>query len=364
MEVKILNQAFNYVDTLETEIESIIWNEKFRGVGDFEIYTPFTARAFSVLKEDYYIQIPVSDRTMFIDTVSLKTNPETGSKLLVKGLGIESIVDRRIFLRQIIIDANLNAAFLQILTKEFINGIFPERNISNFIYENTTDPYILGQNLKTQFYTENVLDVVKEICEQADIGFRVKLNTANQFAFQLYSGVDRSHGQLTNPFVVFSPEFDNLLNSEYYHSKRGKKNYIFVAGEEGLDSWNRGYYGRWGQSFSEYLGPSEGFKRREMFLDAGNLPKDDENGVPLSDSDYSAQLAQRGLAELYNHQEVEYFDGQVDVSRTYKYNVDFGLGDYVQFTNEFGLSGKAQILEMTFSENLNGSLVFPTLRNV
>ena len=58
------------------------------------------------------------------------------------------------------------------------------------------------------------------------------------------------------------------------------------------------------------------------------------------------------------------FDGTIDLTGSYVYGTDFNLGDIVQMEDMFGNTSRVQIVEMTFSENLSGTAMYPRLRTV
>jgi hypothetical protein len=361
MDLRVLNASFVMQGILD-DVESFIWTEKYYEYGEFEIYVNFSPYFFDLLKKDYYIVNSDSSRVMIIESIEIKSNPETGNKLVVKGRSLESILDRRIILRQIILDGSLQDGVGIILDKEVIDGIFPERNFPNFIFTPSTDPLVTTPTLKSQYYMDNLYDVIRSICEESGLGFKITLTPTNQFNFELYSGSDRSYTQVLNPYIVFSPNFDNLIKSDYLTSGRYRKTYVFVAGVGGLEAWNQNFYGPWAQAFT---GVETGLDRREMFLDASYIPKTyEDTGIEIPDADYVDQLHQRGVEELSRNIDFTVFDAQIDLSRTYEYGSDFFLGDIIQYVDEYGHVGRTRITEMTFSVNLSGNTIYPTLKMV
>ena len=82
---------------------------------------------------------------------------------------------------------------------------------------------------------DNLLTKIEEICEAYNIGFKMPLRYGMLW-FEMYSGVDRSYNQNSNPWVIFSDDYDNLIDSEYVYSTSEYKNVFLIAGEgEGLD---------------------------------------------------------------------------------------------------------------------------------
>ena len=74
-------------------------------------------------------------------------------------------------------------------------------------------------------------------------------------------GADRSYDQFTNPYVIFSPKFENVINTNYLESKKTLKTVTLVAGEgEGAD--------RRITTVACASGAGTGLNRRELYTDA------------------------------------------------------------------------------------------------
>src|SRR5699024_2798107 len=122
-------------------------------------------------------------------------------------------------------------------------------------------------------------------------------------------GIDHSYTQIVHPYVIFSPGFDNLMNSNYIESIKTLKNVTLVAGEgEGSERKTTTVY-------SDSNQPS-GFDRRELFTDASGISQKTEDG-DLTDAEYLSQLSQKGVEELSNNKETKSFEGELDISATY-----------------------------------------------
>ena len=207
---------------------------------------------------------------------------------------------------------------------------------------------------KRQQYTgDNLYDVINKICSERSIGFKVTLNNNKQFVFKLYAGADRSYDQSVNPYVIFSPKFENIINSNYVESKSALKTVTLVGGEgEG--------------SARKYttVGGGSGLNRRELFTDARDISSDVGDGVVLSDAAYTAQLQQRGKEKLAENTDVTSFEGQVETTVMFRYGEDFFNGDVVQIANEYGHETKARIVEIVMSEDEDGNSVYPTFKTI
>lgn len=360
MDILVKDTTFKSVYILDIA-QSIIWTERYKEVSDFEMYVPLNDNNLFYLREDYYLIHPNSSKVMIIEQVSVKTHDDYGRTLLVKGRSLESILERRIVLRQILLDGGFQSSVKQLITDNAINSIYPERNITRLNFIDSTDSKILALTLKGQFYSENLLDLLLNLLVEEDLGFKISLTENNMFEFMLFFGVDRSYSQVStnNPFVVFTPEYDNLANSNYTYTNRYKKTYTLVSGD-------RRYLDGNGLPMRQqvWLGGTNTFdlERREMFSDANDLSRLNESTNSLiPDTAYIDQLKKRGELELSLNSEMTFFDGQVKLDDSYKYNVDFFLGDIIQLDDGIGHVSKVRVEEMILNENINGYEYYPTL---
>ena len=359
MDALILDTTLNAVGLIDV-FDTFIWTERYSAYGDFEIYTQITDKNLAILQEDYYVVINDSDRAMIIEDIQIESDSEEGPTLVVAGRSLESILERRIVWSQTVLSGNLQDAIEKILDE---NVIFPddpdnERRIGNFVFKKNEDATITSLNLesKAQFTGDNVYDVVKVLCEVFQIGFKVTLSADNEFVFKLYAGVDRSYEQSGNPYVIFSPNFENLINSRYLRSKRNLKTVTLVAGEgEGSE--------RVTVTVPSSDGAGKGLNRRELYTDARDVSKtvDDET---LSEEDYNKQLTQRGDEKLAECVEVNSFEGQSDPNVTFKLGEDYFVGDIVQIENEYGMESRSRISEVIRSDGGSGFEMYPTFTKV
>ena len=185
------------------------------------------------------------------------------------------------------------------------------------------------------------------------IGFKITLNDEKQFIFELYAGSDRSYDQTENPYVIFSPKFENIINSNYIESKASLKTVTLVGGEgEGAD---RRY---------TTVGGGSGLNRRELFTDARDISSNVGSDDALTDAEYMAQLQQRGKEKLAENVSITSFEGETETTIMFQYGKDFFNGDIVQIANEYGHETKARILEIVRSEDKDGYSVYPTFKTI
>lgn len=351
MELFVLNADFESIAVIDT-YESMIWTDRYNAYGDFEIYFAMDESLLEYIKEDYYLWLKDSEHSMIIEDIKIDADTEEGNRLIVTGRSLESILERRIIWGQRIFSGNLQNAIQTMLNENIISPSVADRKIANFIFVPSTDSKITSLTIDNQYTGDDLYTVVKGLCEENNIGFKIVLTDDNQFAFSLYAGADRSYDQTENPYVVFSPNFENIINSNYFSSKAGYRNVTLVAGE-----------GEGASRKTTVVGSASGLDRRELFTDARDISSDTEDGT-LSDAEYIAQLRTKGLKNLADHMITTAFEGEVEVTRLFKYGEDFFIGDIVQIANEYGNENSAYISELIISNSDEGLSIYPTFKTI
>jgi hypothetical protein len=236
MQAYLLDKQYFATEILD-EYDSFLWTDRYYECGDFEYYTGATKAKFDAWKVGYILRISNSEHFMIIENRNLDDSLEDGPKIKITGQSGEAILKRRVVIQKVSYDKNtpIQTAIKDVITKNLINPADPNRKIPNFIFKDTTDPVILAMKLKKkkEFYGEEVYTVVQEMCEAYGIGFKVTLNDLNQMVFELYNGLNRSFTQTKLPYVVFSPEFNNLANTTYAYETIDKQNVVYLkSGDE------------------------------------------------------------------------------------------------------------------------------------
>lgn len=352
MDLTVLNTNLDAIAMVDTYV-SFIWTDRYYSSGDFELYAGMREGILEYIKQDYYLQSRDSEHIMIIEKLLISSDAENGNVITVTGRSLESILDRRIIWGQKTIRGNLQNGIKTLLNENIISPSDSNRRLQNFIFEESTDPAITRLDIEAQYTGDNLYDVIQKICEERSIGFKVTINNKKQFVFKLYAGTDRSYDQTTVPYVVFSPNFENIINSSYIESKSSLKNVTLVGGE-----------GEGAARKYTTIGNGSGLNRRELFTDARDISSDVGEGVVLTEAEYTAQLQQRGKEKLAENTDVTSFEGQVETTIMFKYGEDFFNGDVVQIANEYGYETKARILEIVMSENEEGTSVYPTFKTI
>lgn len=334
--------------------KSIIWTSRYYVAGDFELYLPATDANILLLKEDRYVvrdkdmsqssSVLIFKNVMIIEKVQVTTDIENGNYLIITGRCLKSILTRRIVWQQTTLSGKLEIALRKIVSENAISPSIAARKISQLQlgelknYAEIIDKQVTGDTL---------YDFICNICMTYGIGWDVYIK-GNTFFFELYKGEDRSYAQSINPYVVFSPDFDNLLTTDYQFDKSNYKNVALVAGEgEGL---NR-------KTIS--IGTSADLDRYELYVDSRNSSSNDGE---ITATEYNNILLEEGKEALKESENsiAENIEGQIETSSNYQFGKDYFLGDIVEVINEYGIETTPRIIEVIESEDDTGTSTIPT----
>lgn len=383
MDALILNRQFQ-TETVIDAFESFIWTERYRKAGDMEIYMPVEKAPMEYIKEQYYLWRKGTDRLMIIEDILITSNAEDGPHVTITGRSLESILDRRIVADRTVISGNLQDGIQKLLNENAINPSDSARKIPGLRFVRNNDPRVTALTCDLNLLGEDLLSIVESSCEVEDLGFKISYNEErNSFDFMLYYGEDRSYDQDVNPWVVFSPEYDNLLSSSYYESSKNLRTAAVVAGSESDD---------YGQEIVDVDGKPEltGLDRRELFVEGSSIQrpetevnedsirermekrgyeedriqaeidKQKEQAEAMDRDTYRRQLQQLGEEELAKTYITQSFEGEIEAVRQYVYDRDFFIGDVVQVRDQYGKEASSRITEVVMSHDVNGETLAPT----
>lgn len=343
MNLLVLNKKFETTYLVDA-YKSLIWTERFNQPGDFELYTEVSGEALKNIYRGLYLVNPDSEYPMIVNDIEILSDLELGNYIKFTGKSLEQIVGRRIVWQMTKINGNLQNGIQRILNENIISPTIDERKISNFIFTPSSDEKITKLTMDKQYTGDDIKELVEELCQLNEIGYKVVLNALNQFEFSLYAGTDRSYNQTANPPVIFSPKYENLINSNYYESDSDYKSITLIAGQgEGEE-----------RVYTTY-GSGEGLERRELFTDARDLSPQD-----ITEAQYLQNLQNRGKEKLDEHTAITTFEGEVEPYKSFVYKEDYFLGDIVQIENEYGKKGTTRITEVITCHDENGYSVIPT----
>lgn len=320
--------------------KSLIWTKRYYTCGDFELYVPASADLTNVLNGCPYIMRDDDESIMVIENVQISTDVENGDYYTITGRSLESVLTRRIVWAQTNLSTNDPAqAIYQLIAENVTEPEVEERTVLNFAVDDT---FVGSGTLKMQITGAELAAVITDICKTFGLGWKVTRGDSGEMVFALYQ-----RGEVE---VTFSPEFDNLISSQYYQHTESFKNVAVVAGEgEGTDRR---------RNVVNADSSAIGLDRREVYVDARDISSNDGE---IGDDEYMALLATRGEQKLLDeHSATHGFEGEVEPESTYVYKRDYDLGNIVTVSNGYGATAKPRIIEIIENWDDTGYKVIPT----
>lgn len=357
MEAYILDSLYRRIAVVD-KYESFIWAERFSSMGDFELHLTSTNDSRSLFKEGVTLAMNESKRLMTVDTVQDHTDDEGRRILKVTGFSLENTLEQRAALADLsdltedpkwILEGTPKDIATQMFHDICVTGILDTGDIIPSVVEGSIFPVdTIGAPTEEIIYAidpKTLYIALKDLCDAYGMGFRMvqEPNTATIY-FDIYMGSDRTTQQTGLAAVVFSPDLDNLRNTNQISSSALYKNVAYVMSPVGHEIVYR-----------DDVDPlMNGFARKVLLVKADDIT----DVVP---ADATAKMIRRGKEELAKRRMFSALDGEIIIPSSYKYGIDYNLGDLVELRSDDGTTSQMQVTEQIFISDKEGKRSYPTL---
>lgn len=317
---KVDNETFEQVG-LVNQFTSFMWPTTFRGYGQFNLTCPVNDEMRELMKEGYWIWCDGSKQAGIIETVRAENDDDGTFMYEVSGFTLEYLLTTRIVWGTY----NANNIYVSTAARQIVDQAFIDPSDSNrkLSYLQLGEDPVAGGKITKQQTGSEVYSVLDEMLSDVGLGFNIVFDPTKQLlTFDIMQGVDRSTSQNVNDIVVLSTDMEDILTSAYEVSIQDEKTIAFVQGED--SGSNR-------KSATAGDEKKVGFDRKEMYVDARDLQSDSTSGSPMTDSEYTKAMKQRGLEKLSDFVRTESFESSIRVfsGTQYKFGVDYFVGDTV-----------------------------------
>jgi uncharacterized FlaG/YvyC family protein len=277
-----------------TTFVSLIWTRKFSVCGTFKLEIPFD------LKKDLY-----KLEMLELGNVIYKRNTNEGAVIesheiiqtsngklsfVINGRFLGSILDRRIF--DLAGDLDINVLLTRIINENFLTA--GNRKIDNL----RLMPFSLpAKSIKADYKHQDALKAIETLMQQQQTGFRIDYNIdLKTYDLQFYDKKTTD--------VIFTPDFNNILQQDYLNSISKYKNVVYVG------------------DIYVHNDTIQGLDRREKWTDKGE-----------GDQNYNLQKA---LDALQESRAIKSLASEIDPnSPQFDYLIDYDLGSLVLSENRF-----------------------------
>lgn len=381
MDIWLLDRNRQSIGLIDDYI-SLLWTERYNEAGDFEMVVPITSRYVKYFLPDNYLWNKESGAVMVIDYIQIETDYEAGNRIQLKGFSFEYVLNRRVVHGYTFDEAQVSKVLKSIFLLNFIE---PENEARKIDFIQYREPSSTDGNL---LYSGNIAsaatcyELMTDMCMQTGLGFRARMSENGTFTFSVYNGIDHSWDQDKNPWRVYSPKYNNLLQTEFYQNMENYANSAVICGEEASQTINptNGDIYNWPQVWTYIDGDETGIERREVFVDESSVerwqgvymlgkylafemkPSQDQTRgwKKLDEATYAKMLQIKAKEELNKLAIDTKFEATADWQTQWKLNQDVFLGDIVQVENEYGMTMRCRISEVIIAHDINGYQVYPT----
>lgn len=342
--------------------ESLIWTERYKQYGDFELKVASTRRTRSLLLPSTKLAMDQSRRVMQIETVNDTNDSENRRMLTVKGRSIEKIMYDRVA-KQSLSDLTTSpnwsiagmtpmAAARKIFHDICVQGVLSPYDVIPFIHEGTfAEPSNIPEPvdiITVELAPTTVYDAIAQLADVWNFGFRIlRQGDTSKLWFDVYTGADRTTGQTTLPAVVFSPQLDNLQDTQELHTIENAKNVAYVFSPAGFQ-----------MVYADGVDIDvSGFERNVLVVDANDITVESHPVV----ENRNAALIQKGREELSKNRAYQAFDGEISQTSQYQPGRDYNMGDLVEVRSADGVTTEMRVTEIIYASDKEGERSYPAL---
>ncbi len=316
---------------------SFIFTKNYHKAGRFELHLSANEKNLDLFKRGNIIYKD-SETVGYIETIKLTINKEGKEMMTCVGKALIGYLGQRINWGRIDYNGSTEILMRELIEDSAINPSNPDRKIHNLILGGLQ---AYNDTINYQNSYGNILDCLENISNTSGLGFRNVLDISEKkVIFETYKGIDRTIGNGLIAPCIFSRDFENILEQEYFESINNYKNTALIAGT-GEDEERR----------TTEIEEGQGLDRHELFVDARDINDQKEVNdefVDITDNEYLPLLIQRGREKLAEYKQIETFDSKVDLNANKIYKEDFDLGDIVTVVDEkWGLQVDTRITEVT-----------------
>ena len=345
MELYIFNRDLELEGIIET-FTSLRWVRRYYKTGEFELHCALNSDTLKLLQRDNIIYKKDDVEAGYIETRQLKIGTDGQELLEIKGKFLTNYLDRRISWDRVNFVGRTEELMRKLVLDNIVNPSIASRKINNLILGDLKG---FTEDIKYQNSFGNILEQLENTSNTSNLGYRNLLNIKDRkIIFDVYKGVNRTVNNGTIAPCIFSRDFENILEQEYFDSLNNYRNTTLIAGA--------------GEGSTRKITSIEegaGLDRYELYVDARDLQdtkqveKNDSEGntitedTPIPWEEYEPMLLQRGKEKLSECEEIQTFDSKINTRGNNVYKKDFDLGDIVTVADKkWGLQLDTRITEI------------------
>lgn len=341
--IRIFTQSIEFLAEI-SNYESLMLTRSWHGIGDLELRINRHKLYTDTLRKGHVIVVGNDARKAYViqhREIALDETGKQSENWLIRAQELKVSIAWRQILPPLNAAQDSRSGSAETVMKHYVNRTVinpddPLRKVSEIAL---APDQLRGTHVVWDSRLKTLADDLTEISQLTGVGWLMRLDTdTRKRVFDVALGRNLSVNQAENSPVIFSPQFDNIRNMQYVDSDLNFRNVAYVAGQgEGVDRR------------IIVVGNASGLDRREIYVDARDVAEetDEETPKPRPEADIIADLVRRGEQKLAELAQESFLGAQIMTDGTFKYEVDYDLGDIVTVQNtDWGVALDARITEV------------------
>lgn len=378
------------------EAESVLWNPKYNDIGSAEIYSSCDESYLELLRRGNYLYRDADEMFCKIEQMEITTDAEEGDYIIATAVDMSNILSGRIIRDAFAFSGKVVDFVKKVLVDNVIAPSVSARKIPHFRVDDSNFGEF-AETIDTTVGNEDIALLIISTCKAYNYGFKTVYDEVEgELIFKLYKGKNKA-SMMSDEYVEFSPEFGNIISSNYKEDDALHKNIVYVSylsTDEQVHLLSM---------YDEDKEP-QGEERKEIFIDGTGTSREvtldvlqelwgtvkrhpatqgtetlgyyyidtdtkvatfeitkvdgvTTEKITAEDNTYLKLIRKVGQNVLTERVRMMSFSGEVDTIDSYEYKVDYSLGDIVKVKNEYGLEAEARIVEIMESEDADNGYV-------
>lgn len=358
MDLLPLNSLFKPSGVLIEGWSSLIWTERYRGLGEFSLESPNIEDVLALLPLASCVTVDSSNEIMIVETHEITKDPDGEAVIKTSGRTLDSILEGRMAIyntyplkeQPFLTPPQSPKWKTSSLTASACATVMLQYHlVDGRIYANDIVPNLTVGNYASKTQTAKVRQIergqlserVFGVLAEENLGLRNvrPTSTGTNASMQVYNGTDRS---ATLALDVTAGHFDQ---TKYIFSIKGYKDYAFVVTQN--STWSD-------LNLNRYSGSQGGgLDRRDLLIDADDIEEPAGSDLPA--------MQARAHAAFKDHDLIRLFDGTVSITIPYIYGTHYFMGDILKVYAEYGVVENMMVTEYIRVEDKDGEREYPTL---
>lgn len=351
IDLVVADPSFRIIGVIDV-YESLMWERRFYEAGYFKLQANATENNLALLKDGNYLFRADAEEAAIIKHTETTEDASETEIITAEGYFLSYILSGHIIKERLTLSGNIETVMRSLVTSIVMN-----KDSDDYI------PFIrLGKacgvnaTVNTTIAYKDLHEALSELSKLSGVGFKLRadLNEGLMY-FECYEGRDFSAGQINNPQVIFSPEYDTILSAPTYTvDDTGTVNVVFAY-----------YSGSLGTVIVDYNPKNlKGTDKKTVVVEGQAVTMTAEGGGQVLDR--SATIAAlTALAKERIVEKTENFSCSASFTGSNEYKKSYDIGDIV--TTEYprwGVSLTQRIHKVIETYDGSGKQIIPEMGEV